>query len=411
MSAQQLPGGVGRAFLSRTATALGLVLALALAGDSQEPGGKRPVQVTIRDEKPQTVAADVASTGPVDPVQHVQVGMQGNMMITVRVDNQTMHLGAIQTMLQIDGQVMFPGNPPGRLVLQNQPLKKGKDGKGRSGFLTVYEVNKLVISQEVEPVATRAAKPGQRRRIDSALVRYTIENKDNVPHKVGVRIFMDVYIVNNDGALFAAPTEPGKVLDGVELKGKKVPDYIQFLQNPDLKNPGFVAHMTLNFGRAFETPDKAVLTRLGAFVNQWDLAAMQAMGDSAMGVYWGPRELKAGAKRQIAYGYGQGIVPSPEGDGHVAVALDGSFEPGKLFNIAAFVNDPAPGQTLRLELPTGMQLVEGKERQPVPAMDEDGNTMVLWKARVERTGQFAVRVHSSTGATQTKLVTITRPGE
>jgi len=222
---------------------------------------------------------------------------------------------------------------------------------------------------------------------------------------------MDVFIVNNDGALFAAPNHPGQVLDGVELKGKKVPDYLQFLQQPNLKNPGFVAHMTLNFGRAYDMPDRAVLTRLGAFRDQWNLQAIQAMGDSAMGVYWEPKDVKAKSKRQIAYAYGAGVASSPEGDGHVNLVLGGSFEPGKLFSVAAYVQAPAQGQSLTLELPAGMERVEGRQIQPVPmgVAEEEGNAMVLWKCRVLRTGQHIVRVRSSTGVTQAKIVTITRP--
>jgi hypothetical protein len=58
-----------------------------------------------------------------------------------------------------------------------------------------------------------------------------------------------------------------------------------------------------------------------------------------------------------------------------------------------------------------MERVEGSERQAVPAIDDDGNTMVLWKARVLKTGRYNLRIRSSTGTTQTKIITITRPGE
>jgi len=127
-----------------------------------------------------------------------------------------------------------------------------------------------------------------------------------------------------------------------------------------------------------------------------------------MAFYWEPKEIKAGGKRDIGYGYGQGIVPAPESEGNCDVVLGGSFEPGKLFTISAVVNDPAVGQTLRLELPAGMQLVEGKERQPVlQAAQEDHPSLVLWKARVLQTGQFTLRIRSSTGVTQTKIITIT----
>jgi hypothetical protein len=377
-----------------------LMLGMAFA-TGQEPTGKPPVVVKIQDEKPVAVEANV----PVDPTNHVQLQHFGNMMTAVRVDNQTLHLGAIQTTFKIDDQVIFPGNPPGRLIVVNQQLGKTKSGKQRNGTRSVYEFGKLVITQDVEVVPTRAGA-GKKRRLDSALIQFSVENKDDKPHKFGVRIFMDVFIVSNDGALFAAPNQPGKILDGVELKGDKVPDHLEFLQNPDLKNKGFVANMTLNLGRAFDRPDRLVLTSLRAQMDQWNVAAIQAGGDSAMAAFWEPKEIKAGARRSIAYGYGQGIVPSPEGDGQVVVVLGGSYEPGKLFSVSAFVQDPAPGQTLALDLPPGMELVEGKERQPVPTYNDDGISMVLWKARVLNTGQFNVRVRSSTGVTQTKIISI-----
>jgi hypothetical protein len=89
--------------------------------------------------------------------------------------------------------------------------------------------------------------------------------------------------------------------------------------------------------------------------------------------------------------------------------LDGSFEPGKLFTIAAYVREPSPGQSLSLELPAGMERVEGKERQPVPLPIGEGDmSLVLWKARVLHTGEFPLRVRSSSGITQGKIISISR---
>ncbi len=284
-----------------------VAFSLTAAGLSQGPAPAPLVKVTIQDEKPLIVESNQG----IDMRQRLQLNGQGNMMFSIRVDNQTMHLGVIQTMFHIDGQVVFPGNPPGRMVVQSQPLPKTKGGKERTGFKSVYEINSMTIAQEVEVVPTKA-KAGKKRQLDSAMVRYYVDNKDNRPHTVGIRIFMDVFIVDNDGALFAAPNQPNKILNGVELKGKLVPDYLQFLQRADLKNPGFVAHMTFNFGKSFAMPDRVVLTRLGAFIDQWNLAAQQA-GDSAMGFYWDPKEIKAKSKRTMAYAFGQGIAPNPDG--------------------------------------------------------------------------------------------------
>ena len=51
------------------------------------------------------------------------------------------------------------------------------------------------------------------------------------------------------------------------------------LQNPDLKNPGFVSHLTLNLGNSLEKPERVVLTRHGAGFGGWDMPAMASMGD------------------------------------------------------------------------------------------------------------------------------------
>src|ERR1043166_2348629 len=294
----------------------------ALTGATQEPNPP-PVQVKIQDEKNVVVEAVM----PIDPAQRLQVQNQGNMMVNMLHHQRILQLGPIQTLFKIDNQFIFPGQPPSQLTQQNAPLPKTRDDKPRKGTMTVMQMGKLTITQEVEIVPTRG-KPGEKRKLDSAMVRYIIENKDTQPHKVALRIFMDVYIIDNDGALFAAPNFPKKVLDGVELKGDKVPEYLQFLQRPDLDNPGFVAHMTFKGGSGWDMPDRAVLTSLRAQRDQWNVGVQAAGGDSAMAVFWEEREIKPGATRKCAYGYGAGIPPPAEGDGLVAIALGGSFEPG-----------------------------------------------------------------------------------
>src|SRR5207248_10793545 len=121
-------------------------------------------------------------------------------------------------------------------------------------------------------------------------------------HKVGLRVYMDVYVVNNDGAQFAAPTLPGKILNGVELKGKTLPPYVQLLQVPNLQNPGYVAHLTLDLGSKIEKPNRVVLTRHGSGIGGWDMPAFRSF-DTALGIFWEPKEIKPGGKRVLAYGY------------------------------------------------------------------------------------------------------------
>src|SRR5262245_9793263 len=373
-----------------------LSLAMAWLAAAAAPA-PRPVQVTLQDAK--TRAVELA----LDPAERAVLQMNSGMAIMVRVDNQSMHLGQIVTTFRIDGQITFPA----RVNMQPVVLPKAPKGKARQGFMQEFDQGPIHITQRAEVAPSKPAKtqPDSKRRLDTVLVRYTIENRDKQPHQVGTRIYVNTMLGTSRTALFAAPNQPGKVLNGVELKDKQVPDYLQVLQNGNLENPGLIATMTYRFGRSWEAPNRVVLTRIGAPGDGWNFNALPA-GNSAMAVYWDPVEIKPGGKRELAYAYGGGIASPPGGEGHVSLALGGSFEPGKLFTITAHVDDPAPGQSLSLELPDGIERVEGKERQPVPLAAEENASVVIWKARVPRMGDFRVRVRSGAGATLTKLISV-----
>jgi hypothetical protein len=256
-------------------------------------------------------------------------------------------------------------------------------------------------------VAARAKKPGDKRLMNTMMINYSLENKSKRSQSVGVRVYMDTFVIDNDGCLFAAPTIPNKLLDGMVLQAKTLPAYLQMLQRPDLKNPGFVSHLTLDMGSRFDKVQKIVLTRHGAGFNGWDMPAFASMGDSAIGVYWEAKELKPGSKREIAYAYGEGIAVPTDSEGRFQISLGGSFEPGKLCTISALVADPAHGQSVALDLPAGIQLVEGKAIQPVATLiDGQELSAVVWKARVLQPGDHRVQVRSSTGVTQAKIISV-----
>jgi hypothetical protein len=383
-----------------------LLAAVWVASAGEEP--RNPYKVTIKDEK--AVVVEVAL--PVDPTPRIRLAQNALGAQINDEQGRTLHLSHFPT-LNIDGQLFQNGGfggavPRGKYERINQPLGKNANGKMRHGFTTVFiHNNDLRITFTSEVVPTKPQGKAAKRRSDSVLLRYLVENKGQKSYRFGLRVYMDVYVITNDGALFAAPNQPGKILDGVELKGKTLPDYVQMLERPDLQNPGFVSHLTVNLGSSLEKPERIVLTRHGAGLGGWEMPAMQAGGDSACGVFWEPREIKPGGKREIAYGYGQGIVLPPEGEGQYEVKLGGSFEPGKLFTVTAVVSDPSPGQALTLDLPEGMEAIEGRAIQPVPPpLPDQANSVVMWKARVMRPGAFPLHIRSSNGTTLTKTVTV-----
>jgi hypothetical protein len=372
------------------------------SGSAGQPEARR-VKVTIQDEKPVIVEAAL----PVDPTPRIRY-TPSNIGAQVRDEqNRTLHLSHFP-LLNIDGRVMQPGQMGGRFEKVNQPLPKTTGGKQRQGFMSSFIFEDLRITLMAELAPTKAAAGNAKREMGSLILRYTAENIGKQPRKFGLKVYMDTYVISNDGCLFAAPTMPGKILDGVELKDKTLPDYVQLLQMPDLKNPGYVAHLTLNLGSGIEKASRVVLSRHGAGgFGGWDMPAIQAGGDSGLGIFFEPKEIKPGGRREFGYAYGKGIAVAPESEGAVEMRLVGSFEPGKLFTVSALVHDPVHGQSLILDLPQGMSLVEGREIQPVPAaLGDPPQSLVMWKCRVAELGRFPLRLRSSTGVTQTKLITI-----
>lgn len=375
--------------------------AVASAGDP----ARAPVKVTIQDEKPVVVEAAL----PVDPTPRVRYTAAGLGAQFRTEQNQQLHLSQY-TLLNIDGRVMQPGQMGGRFEKNNAVLPKTAGGKVRQGFQTVFVFDDLRITMTAELAATKAAGPNQKRELGTVALRYLVENLGKTPRKFGLKNYFDTYIVTNDGALFAAPTMPGKILNGVELKDKTLPEYVQCLQQPDLKNPGYVAHLSLNLGGSIEKASRVVLSSHGAGgIGMWDMPVVQSMGDSAMAVFFDPKEIKPGGRREFGYAFGKGVAIPLESEGNVEVRLSGSFEPGKRFTVTALVHDPVAGQSLTLELPKGMSLIGGREIQPVPLPTTDPpQSFVTWQCRVDELGQFPVRLRSSTGVTQTKLVKIER---
>jgi hypothetical protein len=363
----------------------------------------QPVRVTIKDGKTTSQAVEL----PVDPTPRIQMNHYGNGNVGLMVGGKPIQNGGAWPMLRIDGGLVQNFNLPNNIT---QPLPPGPFGKKRVGWQVSSRVGEVQCTLLAEAVPSRPGKDNQtgKRLLDTCRFSYIFENKGQRDLKLEFKVSMDMLIVNNDGALYASPTtHPGKILNGVELKGKELPEYIWCLQTPNLQNPGFVATMTLKMGQNVDTPSRVVLTQLGAIggVNGWDVLAQQA-GDSACALFWDAKTIRPGEKRTCVWAYGGGLASNPENEGKVSIHLGGSFEPGKLFTIMAQVDDPVPSQNLTLELPPGMTRIEGKQIEPVPPPAAVGASMVLWKARVDRLGEHEIKIRSSTGTTQSKHLTI-----
>ncbi len=384
-----------------------MVVGLMPLASSTQESTKPKFSVKIHDEKTVVVNTEMEDTGPIDSQQRINFQAQGGGLgVTVNtLQNQLLHLSHFPSFM-INGR-FYQQAVGGRVT--NAPLPKSPSGKNRVGSMSVWLVDDLSITQIAELHPSKAKKPGEKRLMNNVLITYTIENKSMRTIPAGVRVYMDTFVIDNDGCMFAAPvTHPNRILDGVALQDKTLPPYLQMLQRPDLANPGYVSHLTLNLGGKYEKPSKLVLTRHGAGFGNWDMPVFASMGDSGIGIFWQPKDIKPGGKREIGYVYGEGVAAHAGAEGRFQLDLGGSFEPGKLFTISATVADPGLGQTLTLELPKGMERLEGKEVQPLaPLAESQEFSTAVWKARVLAPGQHTIRVRSSSGVTQTKVITIT----
>jgi peptidyl-prolyl cis-trans isomerase B (cyclophilin B) len=88
------------------------------------------------------------------------------------------------------------------------------------------------------------------------------------------------------------------------------------------------------------------------------------------------------------------VIRSVRRANEITLATSGSPVPGKTITITAQVDFPSAGQALTLVLPDGLELIEGKEIQPVPASSP---ALVLWRLRAVDSGEYVVRVRSNAG--------------
>ena len=236
---------------------------------------------------------------------------------------------------------------------------------------------------------------------------------------------LDTFIGENDGVPFTIPGVERLCDTQHEFEvSDAVPDFIQALEREDLVDPGTIARVQFRLGHGLEAPNRVTLgawpdgrlssadPRCRDSKTMWEVPVlpMKLLRDSAVTIYWDEKELPPGGKRYVGFSYGLGNVSGGEGGGQLALTIGGSFTPGGVFSVTAYVKNPAPGQTVTLSLPEGFRLIEGREQQQVPALSANAasrNSPVTWKVRSSSAeGKYVLRVQSSTGKSQSQPVVI-----
>ncbi|MGH7170365.1 MAG: hypothetical protein ACRELG_08830, partial [Gemmataceae bacterium] len=276
----------------------------------------------------------------------------------------------------------------------------------------VFTSENVTVAQHVEVV------PGQSGYLDTVLVYYTLKNKDQGKHKVGIRVMLDTFIGANDGVPFTIPGNKGFVNTKAEYSQKKIPDYIEVIENPsDPKNPGTVARMGLRLKLPrmdLDDMDKLRICRFPGQTAGWDWPAesMQAgrdekQGDSCVAMYWPYITMNPKETRHVAFTYGLSALDISEGGGGSTLALSvpASVQPDSDFVVTAYVWNAKKGDKVKLSVPAGLKLANGENAEK-PIEESGARSQVFWHLRSGDIGKYPLEASKDKTKSKPKTVVV-----
>src|SRR5262249_5034651 len=125
-------------------------------------------------------------------------------------------------------------------------------------------------------------------------------------------------------------------------------------------------------------------------------------GDSCVFIYWPTLPMPVNTKRHMAFTYGLGKMPAgtptgaDKGKTQLALTSGGSFQPGGVFTVTAYVKGAQVGQKVKLALPGGLAFAgDEPEEKAVDAADpKAGYSQVSWRVKAKDTGEYELKATS-----------------
>ncbi len=226
------------------------------------------------------------------------------------------------------------------------------------------------VTQEISVVeSTTTGYP------DTAKIKYSLVNKDDVPRELGVRVVIDTMLGENDGAPFRIG-ETAVQTDSV-FDVSRLPEFWQAFDT--LAEPKVIAQGTLK-GREATPPDFLYFTNWGSVADShWEVPLIPERDftragefelDSAAVYTWQPITIPAAGSVTYVLYYGLGgvtVVPGQLQLGVSSPAQVSLAEKENTFSIVAYIQNtgegPAMSTRARLNLPPGLALTDKKPQE------------------------------------------------
>ncbi|MCI0683495.1 MAG: hypothetical protein L0Y71_15430 [Gemmataceae bacterium] len=241
------------------------------------------------------------------PTIEYKLGPHGQVGLVVRQKSKRIPLtyakdgSTSSTVVRVDGRDVEFGSDHGEWRQRPTPFGKTKEGAARHGHWCAWSVVGVTVTQVVEIV------PSDTRQLDTCLVYYTIENGDDGPRDIGLRVMIDTQIASNDGNSFAVGGRT--VINHANFKEPKdVPTAIEVRETSDPDRLGFIANLTVKIGGDIHPPDRCSLTHWPGPLASWEIPLENIEEDAAVALYWNPRRFPPNAQFHVGYAYGQGLL-------------------------------------------------------------------------------------------------------
>lgn len=293
---------------------------------------------------------------------------------TVRIDGENFVFGA-QTRKRAGKGARF-----GTEILP--PTKKDNEI-----IETIYSYKDFI---NVKQQLTFTRSPSTKMK-DTALIKYIINNLDDKPHNVGLRIVIDTMIGTNDAAPFRLLDRA--IITETQIVGDEIPDFYQAFDS--LIDPKVIAQGNLR-GGGITPPEKIIFSNWGTLAdNLWEfpyeegrnfMRAGEEEYDTAVALYWYEKILNPNEELIISTSYGLGGITTAAGKLSIGITAPAEISPSKKrgFLIVAYIENTggfdAKDVKLQLILPNGINLFDESPIREFVEIKAGDSIQTAWKA-------------------------------